>query len=170
MRWVVGVRVTVAITLLGLCPAAVRCREIVATHLAFEKPVKMNRAVATMYASVEDQTRSSAAPGESGSLDCRVVARGRKGRLGVSGDLTLRLLASRAGEDSDAWESRPLEAELDENGEASFSAEDLIDLTVSAAASGVVPDLYRVDFGGGRGGRMTELAIDCLHLAGTGDR
>lgn len=141
---------------LGLVAAGVSATDLAVTRLVFEKSAKMKRIDAALYMPFDD--------GVTG-LACGVVARGRSGRTDASGTLRLRLTGetARAGE---SWESESVRASLDGFGEAGFDADELEGLAAEARAAGATRVVIRVDFDGGRGGRVEELTLDCLTLEG----
>ena len=81
--------------------------------------------------------------------------------LAVVGTLRLRLVGE-SGDGAEVWQSAALEKTVDELGDASFAAEELAALVEEARAAGSQIGLARVDFRGGRGGKASELTVDCL--------
>ena len=132
--------------------SSVGATEIVAAHLVFEKSVKMKKLDVAVYVSFVDGTNG---------LACGVLVRGKSGPLATTGSFQLRLVGELA-DGSEAWESRSLTAGVDDIGDGSFSGEEIDELVADADAAGVEVAFYRVDYEGGRGGRVGELTVDCL--------
>lgn len=133
-------------------PHSLAATEIAATHLVFEKSAKLKKVDATLYLPFVD---------ESQRLLCGVQARGKSGRLNAAGTFRLRLVGERSG-GSEAWESDRVSAPANGFGEGGFEAAELADLAAAARADGADSLFLRVDFAGGRGGRIEELTLDCL--------
>lgn len=132
--------------------------EIVAARLVFEKSVKMKKLDATLYVPF--------APG-SGGLHCGVVTRAKGGRIDAGGSFLLRLVGE-SSQGSETWESGLARATLNGFGEAEFSAEQVAGLAAEADADRADARFYRVDFDGGRGGKVDEVTVDCLLERGDG--
>ena len=139
-----------ALTLLSPLPAA--ASEIAAAHLVFEKGVKMKKLDATLYVPYDEV---------GDRLRCGVQARGRGGRLAASGSFRLRLVGHLE-DGSETWAGEVASAEVDAGGEAGFDTGEIARLTSRALLAEAVVSYYRIDFAGGRGGRVAELTLDCL--------
>lgn len=136
---------------LAVFPAALAAGEIVTGHLVFEKSVKMKKLDATLYVPFEE--------GE--GMSCGVIARGKNGRLPASGSFRLRLVGEQV-DGSSPWEGRTVSAAIDDTGHAVFAGEEIAELASEAGAQGAEVALHRVELVGGRGGRVTELTLDCF--------
>ena len=122
------------------------------TRLVFEKSTKMKKIKTTLYLSFS--------AGESSALRCGVVARGNSGAIPAAGAFSLRLIGESAG-GGEVWESDAVSSSLDDNGDAWFEAEEISGLA-DEAPGGTEIRLVQVGFKGGRGGKATEVTIDCL--------
>lgn len=139
---------------LALATGALPATEIGATRLVFEKSAKLKKTEAALYL--------SHAGDEARQLDCGVMARGRKGPIPVAGSLRLRLVGESENR-RETWQSAAIERAVDGDGNAAFEVGDLVGLAAEAALAEARPRLVRVDFRGGRGGRASELTVDCLY-------
>jgi len=146
----------------SLPPAPLSASEIGATHLVYEKAVKMKKADVTLLLSFADQSRPSDTLLRPRALNCLVIARGKSGPLPAKGKLVLQVLGSRL---SAPWESRAVSATA-EDGAASFNADDILGLVDEATADGANPELFRIRFDGGKGKKVSSLTMDCLHEDG----
>lgn len=132
--------------------AASPAAETGVAHLVFEKSAKMKKIDTTLYLSFPS--------GEPSSLRCGVVARGKNGVIPAAGSFRLRLIGETAG-GGEVWESDAVTSALDDAGDARFEAADVSGLAAQAPGGAEI-QWVEVGFKGGRGGRATELTVDCL--------
>lgn len=135
--------------------------EFGATHVVFEKATKMKKVEVSMYLAALDQTDPDDDLSRERRLRCTVAASGKNGSLPVKGAVELRLVGTADG--SEPWEGTTLSVSPDPLGDVSFEAQQILDLVDEARASGAEPELFRVDFDGGKGKKVVELTMDCLH-------
>lgn len=135
--------------------AAVPAAETHVVRLVFEKSAKMKKIDATLYLSF----RSA----EQGALRCGVVARGRGGAIPAAGSFALRLIGESAA--GAVWEGRAVSSPVDDNGDAWFDADEIAGLAAEAPGGAEIR-WAEVGFKGGRGGKATELTVDCLPQEG----
>lgn len=138
----------------GVAAGAASATEIGATRLVFEKSAKMKKIETALYLSfVEEEVRQ---------LSCGVIARGKSGAIPVAGSLRLRLDGD-SENGREVWKSSAVERAVDDHGDAIFEVGDLTELVAEALIAEARVRLVRVDFQGGRGGRASELTLDCLY-------
>lgn len=144
----------------GLFPAISNGSEVAATHLVYEKAVKMKKVGAFLFLPFLDQSRKSDNPQRPRLIDCSVFAEGKNGQLSAKGSFRLRLLGKTGS--STSWQSPELSAPLDETGQGSFATDEIQNL-VQAAGDGEI-ELIRVEFDGGKGKKVSTVTMDCVHL------
>lgn len=142
-----------------LTPAA-RASEIAATHLVFEKAVKMKKANAFLFLPLLDQSRRSDVPDGSRLVDCRVFAEGKTGPLAVKGAFRLQLTGELSGT-AEPWASDRITRPVDADGRGTFQPVDLLSLVDDALTDGIDARLLRIEFDGGKGKKVTRLTVDC---------
>ena len=149
----------------GISPATASASEIGATHVVFEKPVKMKKADTVFYLPLVDQSRKSDNPRASRLIDCRAIAEASRGPLPVTGKFRLRLIGKENGSDA-VWTSPAATASLDGDGRARFQPGALADLVSLADSAGAVARLMQIEFDGGKGKKVARLTIDCENREG----
>lgn len=145
---------------LSSLPASLSATEFGAAHLVFEKTTKMKKVEASLYMSLLDQSVKNDQPGDARSLRCAVATSGKSGAVPAGGRFIVRLVGE---EGSAPWRSRDLTASIDERGEAGFEAGDIQGLVDDADVDGATPELFRIDFDGGKGKKVIQITIDCVH-------
>ena len=143
-------------------PGTFRGSEISVVHLVLEKPTKMKKVEAALFMSCLNQSLKGDKPHDLRRLGCLVTAKGKNGSLKTKGKLLLRLLGRRL-TTSTAWQSRAAVMPLNKAGGADFGVQAILDLISDATAIGVEPEVFEITFDGGKGKKVTELTIDCLH-------
>ncbi len=146
----------------ALSPSPLRGSEIAATHLVYQKAVKMKKIDASLFLPFLDQSRKSDSPIRPRQLSCAVFAEGKSGPLPVNGSFRLRLLGEVARTGA-TWESMVVAGSVNGSSEYRFAANDILGLVGEATAAGATVDLFRVDFDGRKGKRVTVLTMDCVH-------
>lgn len=158
---------TLAITAvcLGSAPGRLGASEISATHVVFEKPVKMKKADTFLYLPLLDQSRKSDSAGRDRLIDCRVFAESAAGPLVVKGRLKLRLLGEVTGSAA-SWRSSVATELVDGDGRARFQAAAVHALIEEAETSNAEALLMWLEFDGGKGKKVTRLTVDCENREG----
>jgi len=145
-----------------LSPTPLEGSEISATHLVYQKPVKMKRVDPSLFLPFLDQSRKSDSLNRPRQVNCAVFAEGKSGPLRVKGTFRLRLLG-RVARTAAPWESTVVVGSVDGSSEFMFGADDILGLVSEATAAGAGVELFRIDFDGGKGKKVTVLTMDCLH-------
>ena len=146
---------------LWLRPVALGATEFGATHLVFERPTGMKKVAATLYMSVVDRSLESDEPGNRRRLRCAVAAMGKNGPLAARGEVGVRLRGE-AGSALATWQGSELVEPLDGRGEVEFDDEAILALVDEASAAGAKPELFSIEFDGGKGKRVTQVTVDCI--------
>lgn len=144
----------------AVCPVRLEGSEIGATHLVYEKAVKMKKVDASLFLPFLDQSRRTDNTQRGRQVHCAIFAQGKRGALPVKGKIRIRLLGSRA---AAPWESTSVISPVDDSGGAGFNVSDILALVNEAGAANAGIELFAVDFDGGRGKKVTTLTMDCLH-------
>lgn len=152
------------IVAVALCfgAGALSATEYGATHLVFQKTTKMKKVAASLYLSFLDQTVKNDSPEAPRRVRCAVATSGKGGPVPAIGKLIVHLRGEVA-DSSIPWQSRSLTESIDERGEARFEDEAILGLVADANADGAEPDLFRIDFDGGKGKKVTQATVDCVH-------
>lgn len=153
---------TLAVAIAVFAPTPLRGAEVAATHLVFEKAVKMKKAEAVLYMPFFDQARKSDSAERPREIECLAFADGKKGPLPVRGTFRLRLVGE-AGPSNLLWESKAIASPIEAGGEASFDSDSVLGLVAEAADADAELDLIRIEFDGGRGKKVATLTVDCIH-------
>jgi hypothetical protein len=143
----------------GLFPAISNGSEVAATHLVYEKAVKMKKVDAFLFLPFLDQSRKSDNPQRPRQVDCSVFGEGKSSQLPAKGRFRLRLLG-RTGTSS-PWQSQELSASLDETGQGSFATDEIQNLVQAAGDAEI--ELIRIEFDGGKGKKVSSVTVDCIH-------
>jgi len=154
-------RAAVILTL-ALVPVAVSAEQFGATYLVFEKTTKMKKVAASLYLPFPDPSVRGARLDDRRRVRCAAVARGKSGTVATAGRLVLRLVGEESGSAA-RWTSRALQRTLDERGEARFEDDEILQLVDEAAAPGVDLELLEIEFDGGKGAKIAQLTVDCVH-------
>ncbi len=143
--------------------SALGATEFGAIHVVFEKATKLKRVETSLLMSFLDQSTQGDQLGAGRRLGCSVVALGTTGEaLPARGEVTLRLEGAALGSLA-PWKGSALSEVLDPRGDVVFDAEGILGLVNEAIANEAEPALFRIDFDGGKGKKVAELTLDCVH-------
>ncbi len=138
--------------------AAAKGSQVGRTDLAFEKRIAMKKIEASLTMSFENQARPRDRLADPRRVWCSVTTRGTRAARVAKGELRLRL----TGIDPAPWESRALQAALGADGSVIFGEDEIGQLVDEATAAGATIRDFEVTFDGRRGGKVTELTLDCM--------
>jgi hypothetical protein len=143
-----------------LSPLAVESAEIAATHLVFEKPVKMKKADTFLFLPLVDQSSKSDSIDRDRLISCRVFAESKGGPLVVRGSLRLQLIGE-VNATGAFWQSETASQPIDADGRARFQPAAILELVDEARSDRAEARLTRIDYRGGKGKKVSKLTVDC---------
>ena len=120
----------------------------------------MKKVAASLYMSFPDQSVKNDESGDPRRLRCSVTALGPSGPVPAKGELALRLLGEKQ---TSSWESSELAESVDRRGEVEFDGDAILELVDEANADGAEPELFRIEFDGGKGKKLNQITVDCIH-------
>lgn len=122
----------------------------------------MKKAAVSLMMSILDQASPSDDLADARRLRCAVAAFSKGSALPAKGNITLRLEGS-SQNGAQFWSGAPLKFALDDRGTVVFAAEDIFALVDAALDQNAEPARYRIDFKGGKGKKVAEATLDCVH-------
>lgn len=140
---------------------ALSATEFGATHIVFEKATKMKKVESSLLMSFLDQSAKADRLEASRRLRCAVTAATKGVPLAVKGKVLLRLEGVSGA--STSWQGSSLSRALDDRGDVLFDSESILDLVDEAAADDATPAWFRIDFDGGKGKKVAQVTLDCIH-------
>jgi hypothetical protein len=140
---------------------ALEAVEFGATHVVFEKGTKLKKVETSLFMPVLDQSVRGDELGDQRTLRCTVSAMAKGGLLPAKGAVILGLQGPTAS--ATPWRSAVLRETLDERGDVMFDPDSILGLVDEAIAAGAAPDLFEIRFDGGKGPKVSQVTVDCLH-------